>query len=484
MKENVKENVRPSLSKDSEHSSQQGAAGYAIAEAAPDLAINPSQSPPRSPAQSKRRLSPWLGGLLVLGLLTGGGWLAYRQLVVAPQAALRRQLQTVPVERTTLKVTVSANGTIQPERSINVSPKNSGRLKSLLVEEGDRVSEGQILAYMDDSNLQGELVQVQGQIDAAQARLGRSQAGNRPQEISQAAASLRSAEASLRQAEDDLRRYQQLYNEGAISAQSLATYRTTRDSAQAAVDQTRQALNLAQAGNRPEDIAEARAQVRQYEGAMQVIQSQIDDMVIRAPFSGIVTNKFANPGDFVTPTTSGSTVSSATSSSILSLASNYQVMASVAEKDIAQIRIGQAVTIAADAYGDRTFTGKVAQIAAQATVEQNVTSFEVRVDILSDSEQLLRPGMNVNADFQVGQRENVLVVPTVAIARQDSGSGVMVLDATGRPRFTPIETGITVGSQTEVRSGLSGDEQIVMNAPTPSGDSSESRPRSIFPPRP
>ena len=429
-------------------------------ESPPDLTSMPFKAD-----KVKRSPTQWLIGLLVLGILSGGGYLTYRQLVLVPRQEARDNMQTAAVERVTLPIAIAANGTVQPKQSTNVSPKTSGRLKSLTVDEGDSVQEGQILAYMDDSNLQGQLLEAKGQLAAAQANLQKVVTGNRPQEIAQTTAQLKNAQATLRQAESDLQRNQQLYNVGAISAQALDTARTARDTAQASVEQAQQTTALSQAGSRQEDIDQARAQVTQSQGALETIQTQVDDAVIRAPFSGIVTTRYADPGDFVAPATSASETSSATSSSILSLASIYEVEADVAERDISKIKIGQPVTLKADAYADQTFTGKVAQIAAQATVTTNVTSFKVKVSILSDSKRLLRPGMNVDVKFQVGKLNNTLAIPTVAIVRQEGGEGVLVKTETGRPKFTPIQTGVTVGNQTEVKSGLTGNEQILISSP-------------------
>ncbi|MEM9163596.1 MAG: efflux RND transporter periplasmic adaptor subunit, partial [Cyanobacteria bacterium P01_F01_bin.4] len=149
---------------------------------------------------------------------------------------------------------------------------------------------------------------------------------------------------------------------------------------------------------------------------------------------------------------------------ILSLAFNYQVVANVAETDIAQIQAGQSASIQADAYPDRQFEGTVAQVAEQATVSSNVTSFEVRVNLSEAAQSELRPGMNVDVEFQAGELTNVLVVPTVAVVREEQGEGVLVLGADGTPQFQPIETGLTVNDQTEVIAGLEGDEKIVLSA--------------------
>ncbi|WP_414527484.1 efflux RND transporter periplasmic adaptor subunit [Nodularia chucula] len=468
----------------------------------------------------------WLSWLLILGLVGGVGYAVYYQLAVRPNQQARQTLLTQPVERQSLTLTVSANGTIQPERSINLSPKNSGILKRLLVAEGDMLQEGQIVAYMDDSNLQGQLTSARGQLAQAQANLQKLEAGNRPQEIAQAQAQLEEAQANLRRAEagnrpqdiaqaesrlnsaqtnfnqteDNFRRNEQLYNAGGISLQMLNQVRAERDSAQSQVNETQQALALLQAGSRQEDIDQLRATVRQREeavgllragtrredieaaraqvmsarGSLQNIEAQINDTIIRAPFDGLVTRKFADPGAFVTPTTAGSDVSSATSSSILSLASINEVVTSLAETNISQISLGQPVTIKADAYPGKTFAGKVSQIAAQAVVVQNVTSFEVRVSLL-DPEGLLRSGMNVEAEFQVAEVKDALVVPTAAVVRRQGGSGVLVLGADGESVFTPIETGVTENQFTEVKSGLSGDEEVLLSFPP--GSRPQSTPR-------
>jgi HlyD family secretion protein len=175
-------------------------------------------------------------------------------------------------------------------------------------------------------------------------------------------------------------------------------------------------------------------------------------MVLRAPFTGVVSRKFTDPGAFVTPTTAGSAVSSATSSSILSLASTNQVIAQVAEANIAQIRMGLAATIQVNAYPGKPFTGRVIQIATQSNVVQDVTSFEVKTSV-SDSQRLLKSGMNVSLEFKAGELKNMLVVPTAAIVQQTNAQGVFVAKDKGDPVFVPITIGITMNDKTEVKSG-------------------------------
>jgi len=412
----------------------------------------------------KLRLNQWLISSLILIPVIGMGYLAYNQFVIVPQQQAKLKVQTAPVERSNLALTVSANGTVQPKQLINISPKTAGILKQLLVKEGDSVQQGQVLAYMDTSNLQGQLHQAQGNLAASIANLQRVTAGNRRQDTAQAKAKLQDAQFALRQAKDDLQRNQPLQQSGAISKQAYDVVLTARDRAQAQVKQYQEALALSQAGSRPEDIEQARAQAAADQGAVQIIQTNLNDMVIRAPFSGLVARKFADPGSFVTPTTAGSAVSSATSSSILSLASTNQIVAEVAEANIAQIRMGLAATIQADAYLGKTFTGGVTQIATQSNVVLNVTSFEVKTSVL-DPQHLLKSGMNVNVEFKAGELKDVLVVPTGAIVQQTNAQGVFVAKDSGDPVFVPIVVGTTVDDKTEVKSGLTGNEQVLLSFP-------------------
>ncbi|MDY6902979.1 MAG: efflux RND transporter periplasmic adaptor subunit [Cyanobacteriota bacterium] len=469
--------------------------------------------------------------LLITFLLFGTGFTAFRMFVLIPAREARTQLPTQPVERQDLKITITANGKIEPERSINISPKNSGVIKSLLVEEGNTVKKGKIIAYMDDSNLQGQFTQSKAGVASAEANLEKLKAGNRPQEIAQAKAQLEEAQANLtklitgnrpqdiaqaearlnrakvtlNQAEAELNRYQQLFNNGAISRQNLSTYQTNKEAALTQVREAEQALNLLKVGSRQEDIQQARAKVKQLQesynlikagarkedinqalaqvnsarGSLQTILAQIDDTVIRAPFDGVVTRIYSKPGSFVTPNTAGGSSSSSLNSSILSLTANNQLVANIAESNLAKIKLGQKVNIKTDAYPEKTFIGKVSQIAAQATVEQNVTSFEIKAEITSSEKNLLRSGMNVEAEFEIGKKDNALVVPTVAVVREEKGTGVYILNDDNKPVFKSIQTGVVVKNKTEVKSGLTGSEKILLSSP----DESESKPRGLLPSR-
>jgi len=435
-----------------------------------DLSEELSDFPDELDPSKKKWMGRWkwrIAIFLILLAVGGGGYYAYTQLIApANNQASNKRSRTISIKRADLPIIVTANGTIQPEKSINVSPKSSGRLKSLLVKEGQTVRTGQILAYMDESNTIGQITQADGQLASAQASLNLLRAGNRPQDIAQAQANLTNAKATLDQSQIVLRQNQQLFREGAIASRDLDAARTTMEANLAKVTQAQEALSLQQAGSRPEEIDRAQAQVISAEGSLQSVQSQLEDTIIRAPFDGVVVRKYADPGAFVTPTTSGSAVSSATASSILALANNNQVVANVSEANIAQILIGQEVTLQVEAYPGKKFRGRVVSISPQAIVNQNVTSFEVKSEITSQDKQMLRSGMNASLEFKAGQLKDVIIVPTVAIVREKGSTGVYVkTEQSETPVFITIETGMTVDDKTEVKSGLTGNEKVFVSFP-------------------
>jgi HlyD family secretion protein len=529
---------------------------FLLRKARPLSTLKDTDQPQPATSPKPQQRFKWRKWGVITLLLLGSSGIGLRLLRANTPNQTAAASFTQPLERKTIPVRITSNGTITAARSINLSPKSAGVIRTLFVNEGDRVRQGQVIAIMDDANLRGQFIQMQGQLAQQEANLQRLLAGNRSEDIAKAAAQLEEAKANLQQlktgnrsqeiaqararlqqAQSTLKlrqaawqRHQKLYAEGAIAQQTLDEKRMERDVAQnqvleaeqslalqragtrseqivqaeARVRQQAEALALLRAGSRPEDIAQARAQVLAAKGQLQTIQAQLNDTQVRAPFDGVITQIFANEGSFVSPSMAGGGGISAQSSSILTLSSNHlQVLVNLSEAQIAKVRLGQSVNFSVDAFPGRLFSGRVERIAPQATVAQNVTSFEVRVGIpptqtpaanpntnanSSTETTQLKPGMNVETQFQIGQLANAILVPNAAVVRQGEGEGVYVLEQQRglfgnrqQSVFRPIQTGITVGSQTEVKSGLNGNEQILISPPTnPESPSGFSLPR---PPR-
>lgn len=405
--------------------------------------------------------------VFALLLLAGGGLWAWQSWRWGQQREQQTKVeaQTTAAVRQDLTVKISASGTVQPITPVNVSPKQPGRLVALYVEQGDRVVAGQALARMDASNLQGSLLQAQAGVKEAQANLRKLQAGNRPQDIGQAEQALGEAQAQMVAIRSVYESNQALYRSGALSQTDWDRSRSDYEAAQARINRLTQSLDLLKAGSRPEDIALAQAQLMQAQGALRTVQTQLNDTLIKAPFAGIITQKYADVGAFVTPTTSASATSSATSSSIVALASDLEAVANISETDVGSIQVGQIVELQVDAYPNHPFRGQVRRVAPESIVVQNVTSFQVRIKVLNDSKHQLKSGMNLTASFLVSQKSQALLIPTMAIVNRSEGMGVYILRGENKPEFRPIQVGATVDGQTEVIKGLAEGDRVFTTLP-------------------
>jgi HlyD family secretion protein len=370
----------------------------------------------------------------------------------------------VAVTRKTLKTTITAAGTVRPVKTVNISPKTAGRLARLLVEQGDRVAKGQVIAQMDRSDLEGRLQEVQGTIAQSMARVDRLKEGTRTEQVSQAQARLESLKVGLTLAQARYKRNQELFQTGAIAQDALDAARVAYEQAQAQVRESSKNLEELRKGPRRQDISEAQAQVQQARGQLSVIQSQLNDTVLRAPFAGVITQRYASEGAIVTPTTTASTTASATSSSVVTLAGTLEVLADVPEAEIGAILSNQKVEIRSEAFPERVFAGVVRLISPEAVVVQNVTSFQVRVRLLPQDK--LRSGMNVTALFVGKSIPNALAVPTVAIVTGQGKTGVLIPSPDPeKPKFVPVTIGPTSGQETQIIQGMTEGQKVYLDLP-------------------
>ncbi|MBX9567414.1 MAG: efflux RND transporter periplasmic adaptor subunit [Candidatus Obscuribacterales bacterium] len=439
--------------------------------------------------------------LTLLAVLGGGGYWYY--LSQQEQIPANVSKNTAIVKTGSVDFKVSATGVIRPVNQVKISPKFTGLLRKLYVKQGDFVKKGQLIAVMDDSNLKGQFQAASGAAKVAEANFEKSLHGSRPQEIadlqaqhvkaqglvryatlslSRVSADLKAAQASLRRDETNAGRLSMLGKAGAVSDQEALNAATVADvaranlekvqqdfkqaeaalaQAKADLDSVKNRLSMSREGFRREDIKASQSALLQAQGNLAFLQSQMNDMRIVAPFDGTITQKFTDEGAIVTPTTSSATLS-ATSSSIVSLAGELELVASVSETDLQNIHKGQAVTLSANAYPDKKFHGKVTLIAPEAVVTQNVTSFEVHTSIDDDPQHHLMSGMNINADFDCGKKDGCLLVPTVCVVSKHGKSGVYVPKKDGSPRFKPIAIGQSTGSNTVITSGLKEGDKVFL----------------------
>jgi len=424
----------------------------------------------------KRRSWPWLvAGVTTVLLITLGMSVGLWR---SRQQDYDLDTWTTPATAQPLTVRVMASGTVRPLQTVNLSPENAGILEALFVEQGDRVEPGQLIARMRSTDIAAQLQQNQAAVAEAEAALRLARRGSRPDEIAQAEAAVdgvqaqeRDAQARLELANSELGRSQSLFDRGAISQTELDNAAREQRSAQAGVEQARARVTETQRRlddlrdlPEAEAVTQAEARLAQARAQLQGTQVRLDENSIRAPFGGIITQKFASVGAFVTPTTTASDASSATSTAIVALAEDLEILAEVPEADIALIQSGQAVEIVADAFPEQTFQGQVTLVAPEAIDRQNVTLFQVRIALL-DGEDILRSNMNVTVAFIGDQVADALVVPTVAVVTQAGETGVLVPGDNGDIEFQPVTLGPQAGDQIQIVEGITAGDRVFIDLP-------------------
>lgn len=402
---------------------------------------------------------------LIVGLGTVGlSGVLY--LLVFPRSNQAAEFEkfTTTVERINTDIRITSAGQVAPNRKANVGPKEAGLLTDLYVEQGQNVQKGQVLARMDTSRVVNEVAQAKAAVDLAHARYLEARNGSRSQDIAQAEADRRSAQASLAIAQNNYDRFKRLHDNKIINDIDFNTRRLEFDRAREALKGSEEKLSLLKAGSRYEQVLAAKAELERSEASLADARTRLNDLTIRAPFTGIVSQRYAQAGSFVSPTvnTQGD---SANSSSILLLIDRLEVLATVAESDIARIQVGQPVTIATPAFPGRIFKGTVFLVAPEAVQENDITQFQVRVRLNNQAARTLKSRLNVTVNFIAGQLNGALVVPTTAIISKDGKTGILVPDAKKGPTFRAVIPGQSLGDKTQIVSGLSSGEKIFSKLP-------------------
>ena len=314
-----------------------------------------------------------LVAIAILAVVAAAPWILRPR--IGPNAP--SNYQTLQVERGDLKKVVSANGTLNPVVLVNVGTQVSGIVKKLHVDFNDPVRAGQVLLELDPSLVNAQLQQSQANLESATAS----------QELARANAA----------------RTEELYAKEYVSRQEH--------------DQSLQALRAAEAA-----VLASRAQVARD-------RTNVNYAVIRSPVNGVVVSRQVDEGQTV-----AASFQTPTLFSIAQDLSKMRILANVAEADIGSIKPEQKVSFTVDAFPERTFQAKVAQVRLNPTTQQNVVTYTVVIDA-ENPDRLLIPGMTAYVAIVTAQRHNVVKVPNAALRFRPS------VDA-GAPRMggVPVES--------------------------------------------
>jgi len=368
--------------------------------------------------------------LIILGVvaLAGGGYYWSTRLQAAPVKVVTATEKASGA--TAAGAVLNASGYVTARRRATVSSKVTGKVLDVLIEEGHPVKEGQILAHLDDSQARAGLALAESQLGASQKSMAEDQ-------------------AKLSQAELTLQRREQLLKEQVVGKAEV-------DDARSIVESTKARIAYSQ-----QQIAVAESQVN-------LQKTNLADMVVRAPFSGIVVSKDAQPGEMISPVSAGGGFTRTGIGTIVDM-SSLEIEVDVNETYINRVAPNMKVDAVLDAYQDWHIPAHV--ITTIPTADRQKATVRVRIAFDQTDSRIL-PDMGVKVSFlrdepAAGQAAQVaprVLVPKTAVRTADGRKIVFVLKQ-DRVERRAVSVGLEQGDQVEVVSGVTAGERVVVDGP-------------------
>ncbi len=395
--------------------------------------------------KKRRKLIIWGSVVAVIVLLIAGGvFAATRGGTKIDPSKLAK------VEKGDLAKSVVATGKVTPITKVEVKSKASGIVKKLLVDYGDRVKKGQLLAQLDKVEIEAQVEQSKAGLEAAEANLKSSQADFERAKVDAEGPDV----PVLKRAYD---RATSMAKDGVVSASALDDAEKNYEMAL-----NKQNVSKAQVTVLKAKIAQSQANVAQDEANLKQLEEQLSYTDIISPIDGIVLSRDVQMGDAVSSILVLG--SSATLVMTLGDTSEVYVKGKVDESDIGKVYLGQRARIKVESFKDKTFDGKVTKISPMGVEKDNVTTFEVRVSIQNPGGEL-KAEMTANAEIILEEHKNVLQIPEGAILYdKDKKASVEIPNPKGKEGKdkVAVNIGISNGAKTEVLSGLKEGDQVVL----------------------
>lgn len=364
--------------------------------------------------------------VVIVALAPLAWWLLGTSTVTEVRTAVAREFQTSEA-----RTSLNASGYVTARRQATVSSKVTGRVTEVLIEEGMRVEEGQILARLDDSNVR------------ARYRLAEAQ-------LTSKKTALRETDALLVEARLNFERNKQLAKKGVASQAELDRIRAETRSLEARLDRQRAEIEV------------ARRQV-------EIWKQQLEDTVIRAPFAGIVVAKNAQPGEMISPISAGGGFTRTGIGTIVDM-SSLEIEVDVNEGYLNRVTQGQRVVATLDAYPEWQIPCHV--IAIIPTADRQRATVEVRVGFEELDDRIL-PDMGVKAAFQESEEErsriSAIVVPHSAVRHQE-GQDIVLVVHNGRVEHRAVKVHETRDGKVLLAAGLAAGESVVIEGPADLSD--------------
>ena len=394
--------------------------------------------------------------LVVLLLIVGFYLIPYP--LNSNEIQLNVDFKTVKPINGDLIIKVSAKGIVEPNFKVEVKSKASGKVLSFPFKEGDYIKKDQALLKLNKSDETRNVAKAQADLMSSKATLKKAETALLLQQyryetdLKRTLSEVEEAEANLIESKDKQDRQADLFNQKITSRESFDNTVTNYKVNQEYLIQAESSLQAAKNAihdidMKKHEIELAKAEVNHRQISLDEVNERLDETDIFAPISGVIIQKLVEEGQIIS---SGiSSVSGGTALAEIADMSRMFITADVDETDIGAIQIGQMVNVTADAFYGKSFMGKVLRISPKGIVENSITVFKVKIEILGEEKTLLKPMMTANVDIITNMVKNTVYLSREAVRQNEDNSYVMVL-----MDDVPIELPVTVGVQTPIHSEI------------------------------
>lgn len=362
---------------------------------------------PQTQTKKSGSATRMLGLFVLVGLAAVGGWFAAMEwgrpptaLPPSPTGGAVAQAATVetPAQSSSSgnEIALESKGYIIPAHQILVSPKVTGMVVQLDVEEGLRVTAGDVLAVIEKTEFQADYDAKQAALESARHRLLELERGNRLEEIQQAQAELAQAQAEMIEIERRYKRNQKLKTTNAVTEQEMEQSESEYRSTLQRIARLKFALKLLSDGPRVERIDAARADVKQAAADLTKAEWRLGNCTILAPISGTILKKNAEEGNIVNPSAFNGSFSLCEMADL----SDLEVDLAIQERDISRVFAGQSCKVRADAFPDRSYDGVVSRLMPIADRAKGAVPVRVKIAVPPEEEGIyLKPEMSAVVTF-------------------------------------------------------------------------------------
>ncbi|MBT6296691.1 MAG: HlyD family efflux transporter periplasmic adaptor subunit [Nitrospina sp.] len=376
----------------------------------------------------------------------------------------------VKVLKGDLIVKVSAKGIVEPNFKVEVKSKASGKILKFSLEEGEIVKKGQALLHLNKNDETRNVAKANADLTSGEASLKKSKTAlllqkNRYEtDLKITSSEVEEAEVNLEDSKYQKKRQYELYKKKYISEETLEKAVTSFKVNQENLTQAKIRYQAAQGAihdisMKKHEVELAAAEVTRRQIALDESKERLEETDIYSPISGVIIQKLVEEGQIIS---SGvSSVSGGTPLAEIADMSRIFIIADVDETDIGEIREEQKVEVTADAFYGKIFKGKVLRISPKGVVENSITIFKVKIEILGQGKNVLKPMMSSNVDIVTNKIKNTVYVSRQAI-RLSEGKSFAVIINNELPEEIEIKTGIITPLYIEVITGLVADQEVII----------------------